>query len=372
MEPMENRPDESIRKETTARFPCPSCGGNMVFDPTTQTLRCPYCSNTIEIPKQTNEIREYSLESAEQSANTNWGAEKRIFRCDNCGAQTVLDENNTAQSCAFCGSSHIVKQEGSPGIVPESLIPFKISRDNALNQFKKWIKKRYFAPRALKNEYTNQKLNGVYIPCWTYDSETYSTYTAEAGTYYYVTETDWVEENGQRKQVTRQVRKVSWRFVSGQYAQFFDDVLINASKQVEENLMRKLEPFHLKELTKYMPQFLSGFLAERYSVTLNEGWDKAKAIINDEIIKGVKHQIHADEIRNLFVNTMHNNVKFKHILLPIWMSAYTYKKKVYRYMVNGETGEVQGHAPVSPLKVIFTVLAALAVIAVICFLVLKK
>lgn len=359
--------DFNVKNEDTHLFPCSSCGGNMVFDPSSQLLKCPYCGSTMDIQKR-KDIKEYDILSAVHDANTDWGSEKRIIRCKSCGAQTVLDNNKTAEFCAFCGSSHIVRQEDSPGIVPESLIPFKISKETALGRFKMWIKKRYFAPGALKNEYKNQKLNGVYIPCWTYDANTYSTYTAEAGTYYYETETDWVEEDGHRKMVTRQVRKIMWRFVSGDYWANFNDVLINASKQVDDNLMRKLEPFHLDELLQYKPEFLSGFLAERYSVSLGDGWIKASEIMDREIRRGIHNKIAADEVRNLCISTSHHDVKFKNILLPLWISAYTYKDRIYRYMVNGQTGEVQGNAPISALKVCFAVLGAIAIIAILALL----
>ena len=165
--------------------------------------------------------------------------------------------------------------------------------------------------------------------------------------------------------VTKQVRRIRWRHVSGDYSHFFDDVLVNASKQIDDNLMKKLEPFHLNELTHYKPQFLSGFLAERYSVLLKEGWEKAKQHIAGNINSSVRGLIHADEIRNLYINTRYNNIKYKHILLPMWISAYTYKGKVYRYMVNGQTGEVQGHAPLSPIKIALLVLGIIAVIALV-------
>lgn len=339
----------------------------MVFDPASQSLRCPYCGNKAEIETGSSDIKEYDFDAAEDMAPTNWGNEKRVIKCENCGAQTVLDENAAAKFCAFCGSSHIVRQDESPGIVPESLISFKVTKDKALKCFKEWISKRYYAPSALKGEHQNQKLTGVYIPCWTYDSDTYSSYTAEAGTYYYETETDWVEENGERKMVTRQVRKIRWHFVSGSYSEFFNDVLVNASTQVDEGLMQKLEPFHFQELVHYKPQFLSGFLAERYSIGVKEGWQKARDFISERIRSAVIHKINADEVRSLMVNTSHGDIKFKHILLPVWISAYTYKGKIYRYMINGQTGEVQGHAPVSALKVALTVLAVIAVIAAVWY-----
>jgi predicted RNA-binding Zn-ribbon protein involved in translation (DUF1610 family) len=351
--------------EKTDRFPCPSCGGDMGFDPDSQSLICSYCGNKIDINTQQGDIKEYDFDSAEDNALQNWGAPKRVMKCESCGAETVLDENAAAQFCPFCGSSHIIKNDSSAGIAPESLIPFKISQEKALGLFKTWVGKRFFAPRALKNEYKIQRLTGTYIPFWTYDADTYSTYSAEAGTYYYVTETDWVERDGKKVMVTRQVRKTRWRHVSGVYSEFFNDVLVNASKQIDESLMNKLEPFEFSELLQYKPEFLSGFTAERYSIGLKEGWQRAVEFVKSKIRSGITMEINTDEVRNLMVSTSYNDVKYKHILLPIWISAYNYKNKVFRYMVNGQTGEVQGKAPVSPWKVLGLILLGTALVAAI-------
>lgn len=340
-----------IKNEKTDRFPCPSCGGNMNFDPESQSLLCPYCNNKIDITADHGEIHEYDFNSAEDNANLNWGTEKRVMKCEGCGATTVLDENAAAQFCPFCGSSHVIRKDSSAGIAPESLIPFKVSRDKALGLFKTWVGKRFFAPGALKKEYKIQGTTGTYIPFWTYDADTNSVYSAEAGTYYYVTETEWVERDGKRVMVTKQVRKTRWRHVSGVYSEFFNDVLVNASNQIDENLMHRLEPFDFSGLVHYKPEFLSGFTAERYSIGLKEGWKKALDFIKSQIHQGVINKINADEVRNLNIRTSYNDIKYKHILLPVWISSYTYKNKIYRYMVNGQTGEVQGNAPVSPWKV---------------------
>lgn len=351
----------NTKQEKTERFLCPSCGGNMVFEPGKQKLVCLYCSNENEVNVEKTNIKEYDFYSAENTSSRDWGSEKRIIKCESCGAQTVLDENSTAQFCAFCGSSHIIKTDENAGIVPESLIPFKISKDKVGELFSTWIKKLFFAPRALKASHSMERMNGVYIPFWTYDCDTFSDYTAERGTYYYVTETEWVEEDGQRKQVTKQVRKTRWSYVNGNYSKIFDDILINASEQANRNLISKLEPFNLNELTLYKPEFLSGFLAERYSVDLKSGWNLAEEKVKNDLRVQIRHQIGGDEVRSLNFSTSYNNVKFKHILLPIWISAYTYKDKVYRFMVNGQTGEVDGESPVSIIKIILLILTILAV-----------
>ena len=339
-----------------------TCGGNMVFDPKKQKLVCLYCSNENEINSEKINIIEYDFYSAENTSNKNWGNEKRIIKCESCGAQTVLDENSTAQFCAFCGSSHIIKTEELAGIVPESLIPFVISKDSAGEFFSNWIKKLFFAPRALKSSYDMNKMKGVYIPFWTYDSDTYSDYTAQRGTYYYVNVTEWVGQGAERKQVTKQVRKTSWSYVSGNYSEFFDDILINASGQINKHIISKLEPFNLSELVQYKPEFLSGFLAERYSIDLKSGWNLAQGKIENNLRTGISNHIGGDEVRNLSVSTSYDAIKFKHILLPIWISAYIYKTKVYRFMINGQSGEVNGESPVSIVKVMLLILVILAVI----------
>jgi hypothetical protein len=274
----------------------------------------------------------------------------------------VLDENSIAQFCAFCGSSHIIKTEETTGIVPESVIPFKISKNKAFELFSRWMKKLFFAPSALKSSHIMKSLKGVYIPFWTYDSNTDSDYTAQRGTYYYVTQTDWVEQDGKRKQVTKQVRKTSWSFVRGDYSKFFDDIIINASSQINKHLISKLEPFNLNELVQYTPEFLSGFLAQRYSVDLKSGWDLAQGKIENDLRTSITEHIGGDEVRNLSVQTSYDGIKFKHILLPIWISAYSYKQKVYRFMINGQTGEVSGESPVSIIKVMLLVFVILVVL----------
>ena len=354
--------DINTVQEQTERFLCTTCGGNMVFDPKKQKLVCLYCSNENEINSEKINIIEYDFYSAEGTSNKNWGNEKRIIKCESCGAQTVLDENSTAQFCAFCGSSHIIKTEELAGIVPESLIPFMISKDSAGEFFSKWIKKLFFAPRALKSSYNMNKMKGVYIPFWTYDSDTFSDYTAQRGTYYYVTETQWVGQGAERKQISKQVRKTSWSNVSGNYSKFFDDILINASGQINKHIISKLEPFNLNELVQYKPEFLSGFLAERYSIDLKSGWKIAVGKIESDLRIEISKHIGGDEVRSLSVSTCYDGIKFKHILLPIWISAYIYKVKVYRFMINGQTGEVHGESPVSVVKVMLLILAIVVLI----------
>ncbi len=352
--------NDTVSKEETDKFACPGCGANMTFNPDTQTLMCQYCGNSINITAQDGDIDEHDFLTANDNAS--WGQENRVMKCESCGAQTVLDTFTTAQACAFCGSSHVVKLDETAGIPPETLIPFKLSANKAADLFKNWIRRRFFAPKAVKIDSQIKKMSGVYIPSWTYDSDTGSDYVAQKGTYYYVTRTRWVTRNGKRHMETYQERKIRWQWVSGGYSRFFDDVLVNASKNADSDLMKKLEPFDMQELVKYDPRYLTGFLAEKYSIGLDPGWEIAKKQIKESIRQGIIRQINGDQVRNLKINTRYSNIKYKHLLLPVFIASYKYKNKIFRFMVNGQTGKVQGYAPVSAWKVVAVVAGALALI----------
>lgn len=356
-------------KKEASVFTCSSCGGDLVFDPRDQVLKCPFCGAVQQIAVEMKEIEDRDLESAATGANVNWGSVKKVFRCNNCGAESIIDGNSTVQSCAFCGSTRIVSYEEAAGIAPDGLVPFKIAKQVAENNFKEWIGKRRFAPGALKTTYRKQSLSGAYIPYWAYSCETDSNYSAEAGMHYYENEMRPVKRDGKTQMEERRVRKTSWSQTRGSFRERFRNVLINASKQLKSSVISSVEPFKLDELVPYAPGFLAGFLAEKYSITLDDGWEEARKKIDRDIESAVKKQIKADEIRGLFVDTRYDSRRYKHLLLPVWISSYTFKDKIYHFMVNGQTGKVSGEAPVSAGKVIGLIAAIAAVIAIIVMLV---
>lgn len=359
--------DANRTRVDTEYFPCQSCGANMTFDTESHSLSCPYCSNNLEIANEDCEIIEYDLETAELNASQDWGNTNRVIHCENCGAETVLDEFTTAKFCPFCSSSHIAKVDDSAGIVPAAIIPFSISREEATDEFSKWIKSQLLAPKTLKDEHQIEHMTGIYIPKWTYDTHTHSTYRALAGYYYYENETYTVKVDDKTEIKTRRVRRTDWKPVSGIFTEYFDDLLINASKNIDEELFSEIAPFHLADLVPYKAEYLSGFLAERYSISLLDGWEQVKEFSKNEIRGGITEHIHADQLKNLKIHTEFNNIKFKQILLPVWVCSYSYKEKVYHYLINGQTGEVQGHAPISSWKVLLTILSVLGVIFLLYF-----
>mgnify|MGYP006427763901 CR=1 FL=1 len=361
-------PEDEKKVQEADGFKCPACGGTTVFDPESQALKCEYCHAIHPIDKIEGTIEEKDFFLVDESKNQNWGSKTRVVKCKSCGGETVMEANDISTRCAFCTSPQVVDTKELPGIKPESVLPFKIDKDSAKSNFKTWISKRFWAPRAIKKYHEMEKtMKGIYVPHWTYDSQTFSRYAGQAGNYYYITQTYTVMVDGRPQRRTRQVQKIRWFPVAGNYDKFFDDVLVNDSTNIDQKIMQIIQPFDLKLLTKYSAKYLVGFAAEKYSKGVKAIWESAKSIIRQRI----KNNIHAiilrsaDVVGNLNINTDYKGVTYKHMLLPVWISAYKFRGKLYSFYINGQTGEVQGKAPVSFWKVLIAVIIAAALIYLI-------
>lgn len=363
---------ESVLSETTQKdIVCKGCSGKLLFAPGTNHMKCPYCGieNEIEVSTQIFEeldFEKFVNEFHEQSTTR----EVATIKCQGCGAQTTFNPNVVSDSCPCCGSPQVVKNASSThSIQPKALLPFAIDQSRAFAEFSNWIKKLWFAPNDLKKYARQQeKLTGLYIPYWTYDSNTSTDYRGERGDNYQTTETGPVLENGKMVVKTRTVTKIRWTSVSGHVDNIFDDVLAVASKSLPKEYVEKLEPWGLESMVPFNEKYLSGFKTESYQVDLKDGFDDAKIKMNGIISATACRDIGGDHQRIHSLNTVYNNVTFKHILLPIWISAYQFKDKIYRFLINGRTGEVQGERPYSWIKISLAVLAAAAVIVFIIVL----
>jgi len=355
------------KKHTT--FSCPSCGGRPVWDPESQGLLCPFCGAKAAVELKPIQPAEYDIHAAPTPAQQDWGAEKRAVRCKACGAETVLDEHDTANLCPFCGSPHVLDDQSSAGIAPESVLPFRVTKKAAAESFGKWLKGKLFAPSAAKKAAKLESVSGVYLPHWTYDDDANASYIGEAGHHYYVQVPVVVERDGKRTTEMRREQRTRWEPTSGYVENYFDDVTIPASQRLPGDLLERVQPYNLDMLCDYKAEFLSGFIAEKPAVNVLEGWDTARARIEGELRSMAHNDIlsHADEARVHSLDARHNRVRYKLTLLPMYLSSFTYKQKQYHVLVNGQTGRCGGQAPVSALRVLIAVLLGIAVIAGVYF-----
>ena len=351
------------------RFPCDSCGSDLRFDPESRQLICDHCGNIEAIdsggPWAAN-IVELDFQRALQERLADADIEEtRVSACPNCGAKIEFDPDIHAAECPFCATPVVTDTGTQRHIKPRGVLPFALDEAQARKDMAAWLGSLWFAPNGLQ-EYARKgrKMNGIYVPYWTFDAETASRYTGERGTVYY--ETITVMRDGKRQR--QQVAKIRWRPVRGRVARFFDDVLVLASKSLPKRFTDALEPWDLAALEPYRPEYLAGFRAEGYAVALPQGYEEARAHMARIIERDVKFDIGGDRQRIHNIETDVRDVTFKHILLPVWLAAYKYRGTSYRFVVNGRTGRVQGERPYSAWKIAFAVLLGLLVAGAVGYL----
>lgn len=337
----------------TDSYSCNSCAGAVQFDPDTQNLKCQFCGTITEFEHPQLKIKLYALETGFAQCDTDWEQEIRVIHCNSCGAETVLEGSNTSQLCAFCDSSHISDLESQPGIKPESLIPFKLSEKRAKESFKKWIKGKFFAQTEAKKTHRIENLKGIYIPYWVFDTDTSTAYRGRRGR-------TVTTGSGKNRRTT-----THWTNVRGVYDENFRDMNICGSDQIKKmGLAEKLE-YKFEELQGYHPIFLTGFVAEKYIKGIEDSWGKCKDRIRQLIKSGVKRQIGGDKQQITGMDTSYANSNYRHVLCPAWASVFKYKEKEYPFIVNGQTGIIEGKYPLSIPKIVGTAAAGIAIIYIL-------
>lgn len=367
----EGRTEEAPIQETSQRdIRCTGCAGKLVFAPGTNSMKCPYCGTLNEIAASSETIEELDFEKfLKEFQEQSVVQEVANIKCEACGAQTTFDPGVVSGECPFCGTPQVVKQASmNRTFRPRSLLPFMVNLDTAYAGFRHWLKKLWFAPNKLKNSARQDSFTGLYIPYWTYDAKTATDYRGQRGDDYQERQNYTAVENGRTVTRTRTVTKTRWTRKSGHVDCVFNDVLVAASRSLPEKHVKNLEPWHLGKLVPFDESYLSGFRTESYQIDLREGFALAKQIIDKGIESAVRKDIGGDRQIIEMLRTIYNNITFKHILLPIWISAYRFNNKTYRFLINGCTGEVQGERPYSRVKITLFVLTIIAVIVAIVLL----
>lgn len=359
---------EVVRPEDEHRFPCSDCGSDMRFAPNEGKMVCDHCGNETPINVEDGpwgggeELVENDFEAALRGQSDDVEIEEtRVSSCPSCGAQVQFDGAAHSQDCPFCATPVVTDTGTHRHIKPKGLIPFQLTEREAHKAMNDWLNGLWFAPGGLK-EYARQgrTLDGIYVPYWTYDADTKTSYRGQRGTAYYVT-----TRGADGK--PRQERRIRWTSARGRVSRFFDDILVLASKSLPKSYTDALAPWDLGALAEYKPEFLSGFRAEGYTIELEDGMVEARQIIDAQIRRDIRRDIGGDAQKIDSMSTQVEDVTFKHVLLPIWIAAYKYRAKSYRFVVNAQTGKVQGERPYSWGKIALAVLGAIVVTAAVFY-----
>lgn len=363
------------------KFPCGSCGADLLFHIGDQSLQCPYCGHvqSIQLEPDTvlqeqdfhamlEKIRLWRTQAHDRRLRTDDAAagaesEHRELRCDSCGGNVEFYGTLTSTHCPYCASpvqlekAHKCTENRIPA---DGILPFQIDREQAGTNLQKWVSSRWFAPGEFTRNGVNGKFNGVYLAYFTFDSMTFTAYSGQRGEHYYVT-----VGTGKNRRTERRTR---WYPASGQFQRFFDDVLVLANKGLRRDFMLALEPWPLQKVVPFNQQMMAGLMARTYDMDLDECFRDGKSRIDSAIQAEVRQRIGGDTQIVASVKSRYDAITYKHVMLPVWLMAYRFREKSYQVFINAATGEVQGERPWSGWKIAFAVLLAAAVIGGIVLL----
>ena len=355
------------------QYKCPNCGANLEFKADTQDFGCDYCGSTFTkeqieqiYPKQ----EEHPLDK-EEPARTEDDIKREeefetgnsLYNCPNCGASIITDSNTSATACFYCHTPVILTGRLSGQYRPSKIIPFKTTKENAIENFKKWCGKSRFIPKEFKSDATMEKIQGIYIPFWLADCRVNGQIIATCQQSTSVRSGDYITTNVREYAVVREGSMI------------YEGIPADGSSKADDELMESIEPYDYSELKDFSMSYLSGHLAEKFDVSKEQIFPRVRKRAADDAYSRLKDSITG--YSNITVTTSNvdvPNVNWKYMLLPVWFVSYKFKGKMYYYAMNGQTGKYGGNLPFNSLKAklvaggigaaLFTILSIIGVLSI--------
>ncbi len=330
-------------------IPCAACGCPVEAD----DKFCPACGTV-----QVIEAR-VAVDESPQS--------KRLH-CDNCGSDVATDQMQRSYTCPFCDSNYVVEVEAdeTPRQRPEFVIGFAVTREQAHETFRQWLSANsWFRPGDLHSASLLDKLQGVYLPFWSFSMLAQSRWSATIGEYWYRTETYTTRDSkGNVVTRTRRVRETEWWPLQGKHHRYHSGYLVSGSRGLSQADAERIKPFNLPALKRYEPYYLAGWLAEEYSVVRDEAQNLCQQEFSRHEQRNVAAFLPGDTHRGLEVSTNFSHINSDLCLLPIYIASYRYRDKLYRFLLNGQTGKCIGDKPLSWKKIAVVAIVAAVLLAI--------
>ncbi|PIE46034.1 MAG: primosomal protein N' (replication factor Y) - superfamily II helicase [Gammaproteobacteria bacterium] len=358
---------KSGAKTRQLQFSCHNCGSAIEYKIGSNQLTCKLCGYSKTINESSDRIREYKLSEALDNIKLKplMVTDQRV-KCTNCGAESEWDIYSLSDLCPYCKTPIAKLDTDNQRIQIEAILPFDVDKSEAFAALVQWIKGRWFAPNVLKDMAGHSKqLEGIYIPHWTFDSLTETHYRGMRGEHYieYVRQQRMV--NGKMQTVSLPVTKTRWFPASGTVRVIFDDVLVLASMLIPKTIVNQLRPWQLAQAKPYTPDYIAGLKAQYYQLDLDDAFVIAQQRMAGKIDMAIRSDIGGDAQRIDDKETRYQNSTYKLVLLPVWYSSFEYRGKIYRTVMNGQTGKVAGQYPKSTVKIVFAVVIVIILLLVL-------
>lgn len=312
---------------------CVGCGGSLRFNPDKGGLYCENCGSVT--PIDTPLFRKYKLLVNDSCPVRQEGADVSL-KCESCGANLNVGEVIDT-TCPYCGSHQVNCVNDGLEYIPDSIIPFAISKHKANLIFKLWIKKRKFAPNKLKKIDISSEMKGMYFPCWLYDYKTITEYQG-------IGVREYTDNDGN----THTTRKR----ISGSRPGSYVNEIEPANDMLGSFNIEQFKDYTGIAQHEYDSGYVLGFLTANNTNKVVDAFAREQKQKQVQIEEDIKTSLGYDRYENFMSRTSFFEVKWSYTLLPLWVCDYEFNKKKYRFLINGRTGSIVGKAPKSPLKIL--------------------
>ena len=325
-------------------YKCPACGGALEFSSDVQKMKCPYCDTELEMEalqaldeairqQQPDDMTWQTQPDGQWSQEEN--AQLRSFVCNSCGGEIMTDENTAATHCPYCGNPVVVPQRFAADLRPDLVLPFRLDKKAATQALQEHLKGKRLLPKDFKSRNHIQKIQGVYVPFWLFDAD------VDANLRYKATRIHtWSDAN------YNYTRTSYFSLLRGGKIAF-DNVPVDGSSKMDNNLMESVEPYDLNDAVDFQTAYLAGFLADKFDVEAQE----CKTRANQRIRSSTEDYFSRSCAGYTTVIPENTNISFsesrvRYALLPVWLLTTRYKDKNYTFAMNGQTGKMVGNLPI--------------------------
>ena len=349
-------------------YQCPACTGPLHYSAKSGKLACDYCGSSFDVAeiealyarkeaeaaaaKQAADAKAEAAQAAKAEAaeaaaasggwdtsdlSRDWGAEAdglRVYSCPSCGAELICDQSTAATACPYCGNPAIVPGQFSGALRPDYILPFRLSKDDAVQALRAHYKGKPFLPRSFTSANHIEQIQGVYVPFWLFDGG------AEGAASYRASNTNVFETGDYEITETRHYHVVR----AGSLA--FEKIPVDASSKMPDDHMDSIEPFDYAQLRPFSTAYLPGYLADKYDVTIDDSRDRADTRCRETLAQGLRDTVTGygacvTEREDIALR----RGKVHYALLPVWMLSTKWRGQDFLFAMNGQTGKLVGDLP---------------------------
>lgn len=349
-------------------YQCPACTGPLHYSAKSGKLACDYCGSSFDVAeiealyarkeaeaaaaKQAADAKAEAAQAAKAEAaeaaaasggwdtsdlSRDWGAEAdglRVYSCPSCGAELICDQSTAATACPYCGNPAIVPGQFSGALRPDYILPFRLSKDDAVQALRAHYKGKPFLPRSFTSANHIEQIQGVYVPFWLFDGG------AEGAASYRASNTNVYETGDYEITETRHYHVVR----AGSLA--FEKIPVDASSKMPDDHMDSIEPFDYAQLRPFSTAYLPGCLADKYDVTIDDSRDRADTRCRETLAQALRDTVTGygacvTEREDIALR----RGKVHYALLPVWMLSTKWHGQDFLFAMNGQTGKLVGDLP---------------------------